>query len=141
MWGRALRFWVWCCCECAVSLLCSQHIAVVAAAKKELNNCVCVCLAVSGWSTVSCCIIIVCCPSPLTSHSSNCGQREREEEEGVRGRKGEGGRMNESLNELYCVRPCLHFVGLGYASVLYSNYSVCRPTCMFPEQLFQRVSL
>lgn len=36
--------------------------------------------------------------------------------------------MNESLNELYCVRPCLCFVGLGYASVPYSNYSVCRLT-------------
>lgn len=79
---------------CAVFLLCSQRIGLVAAVKKELNNRVCVCLAASGWSTAACCIIIVRCPSPLTSYSSNCGQREREEEEGVRGKKGRG-RENE----------------------------------------------
>lgn len=67
-------------------------VGVVADVKKELNNRVC--LAASGWSTAACCIIIARCPSPLTSYSSNCGQREREEEEGVRGKKGRG-RENE----------------------------------------------
>lgn len=81
---------MWCSSVHAVSLLCSVFTAV----EKELNDCVCVCLAASGWSTAACCIIIVACPSPLTSYSSNCGQRESEEEEGVRGKKGRG-RENE----------------------------------------------
>lgn len=74
-------------------LFCSARIAVVAAAKKELNNRVCVSSCV--WVEY-CCLLHyhLCCPSPLTSYSSNCGQREREEEEGVRGKKGRG-RENE----------------------------------------------
>lgn len=90
--GERSEVWVWSSYVCADFLFCSARIGVVAAAKKELNNRVC--LAASGWSTAACCIIIVCCPSPLTSYSSNCGQREREEEEGVRGKKGRG-RENE----------------------------------------------
>lgn len=65
-----------------------RPIFVVATVKKELNNRVCVCLAASGWSTAAaCCIIIASCPSPLTSYSSNCVQREQAKK--ARGRENE----------------------------------------------------
>lgn len=100
--------------------------------KKELNNrmCVYVGLTVSGWSTAACCIIIACCPSPLTSYSNY--RRGGEEEEGVRGKKGRG-RENEWITEwiALCVRPCSLVVGLGYTDVLCSDCSLCRPTWIY----------
>lgn len=68
--------------------------------------CVCAraCVAASGWSaTAACCIIMFAAPppSPLTAPTAARGRGGVHE--GVGGENGEGGRMNESLNELYCV--------------------------------------
>lgn len=89
---------------CAVFLLCSVCIGVVAAAKRELNNRVCMCLAASGWSTLLAALSSFAAPPPAphTPPTAARGREKRRREYGER--KGEGGRMNESLNELYCER-------------------------------------
>lgn len=68
-------------------------------------------------------------PSPLTLTTARGGG---EEEEGVRGKKGRG-RENEWITEwiALCVRPCSLVVGLGYADVLCSDCSLCRPTWIY----------
>lgn len=127
--------------------LCSARICVVAAVEEELNNqvCVCVCAPSCVWVEYGCCLLHYHRSLPLPPHLLllQLRQRERGEEEGVRGKKGREGGGNEWITEwiVLCVRPCLCFVGLGYASVLYSDYPVCRPTCVFLELLFQRASL
>lgn len=93
---------VCCCYMCMVGFLCEPCIgAVLAFERNRITQCWCVCVAVSGWSTAAaCCIIIVFCPSPHTSIPPTVAR-------GSKGKEREGGgRMNEPLNELYCV--CSH---------------------------------
>lgn len=79
---------------------------LVGGVEKELNHrlCVCVCVFARDWVEY-CCLLHYhrLLPLPLTSYSSySRGEWRREEG----GRKPLGGRMNESLNEVYCVSGC-----------------------------------